>query len=157
MEDRGLKISRKKTDYLGLNGTDENRSVSLEGERLKSVNELKYLGSHVSSDRELDKEIIHRIKYGWINWRRTSGVLCDRRISARVKGKVYKTVVRPAIMYGAETWSIKKSQEKKLDAVEMKMLRWMCGVTKLDKIRSEIIRDTVKVREISSKIHPCKT
>ena len=58
----------------------------------------------------------------------------------------YKTVVRPAMMYGAETWAVKKAQEKKLDHVaEMRMLRWMSGVTKLDRIRNERIRGTTKV------------
>ena len=57
--------------------------------------------------------------------KRVSGILCDRRISLRVKGKVYKTVVRPAMMYGAEAWAVKKAQEKKLDVAEMRMLRWM--------------------------------
>ena len=38
--------------------------------------------------------------------------MCDRRKSLRVKGKVYKTVVRPAMMYGADTWAVKISQEK---------------------------------------------
>ena len=42
----------------------------------------------------------------------------------RVKGKVYKTVVRPAMMYGAETWAVKKAQEKKLDVAEMRMDEW---------------------------------
>ena len=35
-------------------------------------------------------------------------------------------------MYGAETWAVKNAQEKKLDVVEMRMLRWMSGVTKLE-------------------------
>ena len=55
------------------------------------------------------------------------------------------TVVRPALMYGAETWVLKKAQENKLEVAEMRMLRWMCGVTKLDKIRNERIRGTMKV------------
>ena len=42
-----------------------------------------------------------------------------KNISLRVKGKVYKTVVRPAMMYGAEMWAVKKAHEKKLDVVEM--------------------------------------
>ena len=42
-------------------------------------------------------------------------------VSLRVKRKVYKTVVRPAMMYGAETWAVKKAQEKKLDVAEMRM------------------------------------
>ena len=73
------------------------------------------------------------------------GILCDRRISFRVKGKVFKTVVRLAMVYGAETWAMKKAQEKKLDVAEMRMLRWMSGVTKLDRIRNERIRGTTKV------------
>ena len=53
------------------------------------------------------------------------------------QGKVYKTVVRPAMMYDAEMWAVNKVQEKKLDVAEMRMLRWMSGVTKLDRIRNE--------------------
>ena len=78
-------------------------------------------------------------------------MLCDKRISARVKGKAYKTVVRPAMIYGAEAWPIKKTQENKLDVAEMRMLRWMCGVTRWDRIRNEHIRGTVKVVEASAK------
>ena len=86
------------------------------------------------------------------NWKRISGILCDRRIRLRVKGKVYKTVVRPAMMYGAETCAAKKAQEKKLDVAEIRMLRWMNGVTKLDRIKNERIRGTTKVGEISKKV-----
>ena len=50
-------------------------------------------------------------------------------------------------MYGAETWAVKKAQEKKLDVAEMRMLRWMSGVTKLDRIRG-----TTKVGEIFKKV-----
>ena len=46
---------------------------------------------------------------------------------------------------------MKKPQEKKLDVVEMRMLRWMNGVTKLDRIRNERIRGTTKVGEEMSK------
>ena len=70
----------------------------------------------------------------------------------KIKGKVYRTVVRPALMYGAETWALKKAQEKKLKVAEMRMLRWMCEVTKLDKIRNERIRGTTKVGEITKKV-----
>ena len=68
------------------------------------------------------------------------------------QGKVYRTVVRPALMYGAETWALKKAQEKKLEVAELRMVRPMCGVTKLDKIRHERIRGTTKVGEITKKV-----
>ena len=49
-------------------------------------------------------------------------------------------------------WAVKEAQEKKLDVAEMRMLRWMSGVTKLDRIRNERIRGTTKVGEISKKV-----
>ena len=42
-------------------------------------------------------------------------------------------------MYDAETWAVKKAQEKKLDVVETRMLRWTFGVSKRDGIRNERI------------------
>ena len=50
----------------------------------------------------------------------------------RVKWKVYKTVVKPAMIYGVKTMAVKKPQ--KLGVAEMRISRWMHGVTKLDRI-----------------------
>ena len=82
-----------------------------------------------------------------------SGVLCDRRMNEKIKGKVYRTVVRPALVqYGAEIWALKKAQEKKLEVAEIRMLLCMCRVTKLDNIRNERIRGTTKVGKITKKV-----
>ena len=116
------------------------------------VNTFKYLGATLA---DLDAEMTLRIQSRWKNGESVSGILCDRRISFRVKGKVYKTVVRPAIVYGAETWAVKKAQEKKLDVAEMRMLRWMSGVTKLDILRIGRIRGTTNLGEISKKVPEC--
>jgi hypothetical protein len=40
-------------------------------------------------------------------------------------------------MYGPECWAMKKKDERKLHIAEMIMLRWMCGVTRMDKVRNE--------------------
>ena len=53
------------------------------------------------------------------------------------------------------TWPVKKAHEKKMEVTEMKMLRWMCGITRLDKIRHEKIRGTTKVGEISKTVQEC--
>ena len=65
------------------------------------------------------------LQMGRKNWKRVSGVLCDRRMNVKIKGKVYRTVVRPALMYGAETLVTTKAQEKKLQVAEIRMLRWL--------------------------------
>ena len=94
----------------------------------------------------------NRIQAGWNGWRRVTGVLCDRRVTARMKGKVYKTEVRPVLMYGSETVALTKGQEKELEMAELKMLRFSLGVTKLDKIRNEFIRGTAHVRRLGDKM-----
>ena len=68
------------------------------------------------------------------------------------KGKVYKTVVRPALLYGAETWATTRRQEAPPEVNEMRRLIWMCGVTRRDKIRNEHIRGTTRVVQAYRKI-----
>ena len=153
LEDRGLKISRTKTEYLRLNGGDQGEGIKIEQAEVKRIKSFKYLGSYVAENGDMDEEISQRIKSAWYNWKKTSGVLCDKRISARrLKGKVYKSVVRPALLYSSETWPMKRAQEKRMEVAEMRMLRWMCGVTRLDRIKNDYIRGTVKVAEVTKKM-----
>ena len=67
----------------------------------------------------------------------------------KLKGKTYRTVARPALVYGAETWSTTKSQERRREGNEMRMLRWMSGVTEKDRIRNEHVRGSVEVAPVA--------
>ena len=89
-------------------------------------------------------EITQIVSAAWRNGKRCNGVLCDRRMPVKLKGMVYKTVVTPALLYGAETWATTRGQEARLEVNEMMMLRWMCGVTRIDNIRNEHIRGTTR-------------
>ena len=100
----------------------------------------------------METEIAKRVGAGWMNWKKCSGVLCDKRMPVKLTGKVYRTVVRPAMLYGAETWATTKRQESRIEVNEMRMLRWMCGVTRKYEIRNEHIRGTTKVVQASRKI-----
>ena len=127
------------------------RSVKIVGEELQRMHHFKYLGSSVEERGGMTTEITQRVSAAWSNWKRYSGVLCDRRMPVKLKGKVYKTVVRPALLYGAETWATTRGQEARLEVNEMRMLRWMCGVTRRDKIRNENIRGTTRVVQASQR------
>ena len=102
---------------------------------------FKYLGSVVSADGSCEEEVRRRIQSGWMCWRKISGVLCDKKLSAKVKGKMYKSVVRPAMMYGMDTVAVTGRQVKKMEVAELKMVRWSLGVTRKDRIRNRYIRD----------------
>ncbi|KAK3521254.1 hypothetical protein QTP70_001548 [Hemibagrus guttatus] len=71
-------------------------------------------------------------------------------------GKVYNTVVRPAMLYGLETVSLRKRQESELEVAELKMLRFSLGVTRLDRIRNEYIRGTAHVGCLGDKVREAR-
>ena len=81
-----------------------------------------------------------------------SGILCDKRVPQKLKGKFYRTAVRPAMLYGAECWPTKRRHVQQLGVAEMRMLRWMCGHTRKDRIRNDDIRDKVGVAPIEEKL-----
>ena len=80
-----------------------------------------------------------------------SEVICDRRVPAGVKRKVYKVAVRPAMVYGVETMALTKRQEAEVELAELKMLRFSLGVTQMDNIRNEYIRGTTQVGKFGDK------
>ena len=51
-------------------------------------------------------EITHRVNAARRHGKRCSDVLCNRRMPVKLKGNAYTTVVRPVLLYGAETWEI---------------------------------------------------
>ncbi|KAK3564136.1 hypothetical protein QTP86_007804 [Hemibagrus guttatus] len=152
LERRGMKVSGSKTEYMCVNEREGSGTVRLQGEEVKKVQEFKYLGSTVQSNGECGKEVKKRVQAGWNGWRKVWGVLCERKISARIKGKVYRTVVRAAMLYGLETVSLRKRQESELEVAELKMLRFSLGVTRLDRIRDEYIRGTGHVGRLGDKV-----
>ncbi len=98
-------------------------TIVLDGQPLNITDSFKYLGSIISSDGSIDEGNDQRIKVGWMKWKQLSSVLCDRKVPVKTKGKVYKTAVRPAILYGSECWAPNKKTLTKLHTTEMKMLR----------------------------------
>ena len=130
----------------------DEEELKMQGEKVKRAKNFKYLGSTVSSDGRREEEVRRRIQAGWMSWKKVSGVLCDRKLSARVKGKMYKSVVRPAMLYGMETVAVTERQVGKIEVAELNMVRWALGVTRKDKIRSEYVRGTSKIAKLGDKL-----
>ena len=145
LERRGMQVTRRKTEYMCVNERQVKGTVKMKGEEVAKVDDFKYLGSTVQSNGECGREVKKRVQAGWNGWRRMSGVICDRRVPARVTGKVYKVAVRTAMLYGLETVALTKRQEAEMEMAELKLLRCSLGVTRMDKIRNEYIRGAAQV------------
>ena len=150
--ERGMKVSRSKTEYLCINGGNDNETVKMEYTKVPRIKKFKYLGLTVQESGDCEMEVKKRVQAGWNGWRRVLGVICDRRLPARLKGKVYSSVVRPAIVYGLETVAVTKKQVEEMEVAEMKMLRFAMGVMRKDKIKNEHIRSTVRVERLGMKM-----
>ncbi|XP_019240777.1 PREDICTED: uncharacterized protein LOC109220764 [Nicotiana attenuata] len=93
---------------------EEEVEVKINTQVIPTRDSFKYLGSIIQGNGEIDEDITHRIGAGWMRWRLASGVLCDKNVPPRLKGKFYRVVVRPAMLYGAECWPVKKSHVQKM-------------------------------------------
>jgi len=61
-------------------------------------------------------------------------------------------VVKLALLYGVKCWPIKKTKIQILKVAEIRMIRWMCGYIRLDKLKNMVIREKVGVALIEDKI-----
>ena len=139
-----MKVSKSKTEYLCINGGNDKKTVKMDDTKVPRVKEFNYLGSTVqessSCEREVEEESAGRME----RMEKSIGVICDRRLPARVKGKVYSLVIRAGMVYGLETVAVTKKQVEEMEVAEMKMLRFAMGVTRKDKIKNEFIRGIVE-------------
>ncbi|KAL6565931.1 hypothetical protein OROHE_004986 [Orobanche hederae] len=134
------------------NSDREAEMITFDGKVVHGSTFFRYLGSIIQKDGELDGDVAHRIKAGWLKWKSATWVLCDPDMPHRLKGKFYRTAIRPALLYGTECWAVKQCHVQKMNVAEMRMLRWMCGHTKKDRLRNEVIREKVRVASIEDKM-----
>ncbi|GJW09732.1 retrovirus-related pol polyprotein LINE-1 [Tanacetum coccineum] len=156
LEDNGLRVSREKTEYLRCDfGRYEvlHQEVNIRiGDRILQPKEsFRYLGSVIHRSGRIDEDVAHRIGVGWMKWRAASGVMCDRRIPLKLKGKFYRVAIRPA-MYGSQCWQITKAQANREEVAESRMLRWTCGKTMVDMIPNGVFRAELDVDSIIDKM-----
>ncbi|XP_023235755.1 uncharacterized protein LOC111635126 [Centruroides sculpturatus] len=109
--------------FCNLDGLPGTGSLTLNGIPLPESTEFRYLGSLLQKDGNIDKKITRRINAGWLKWKQVTGITCDKRIPLKVRGLIYKTVIRPVLMYGCECWPTTATEEKRLHVAEMRMLR----------------------------------
>ena len=150
IENKGLRISRSKTEYLVP--SHQQGVVKLEGEQLPSVNStlVQYL---IDGSGGCGKDVDGWIKVAWSRWRDLSGVIYDKKVPMKLKSKLHKTVVRPAMVYGSECWALRKQEEQRLHATEMKMLRWSQGKTRAQDYKEKHKLDSKQISDSAFGAH----
>jgi hypothetical protein len=101
LEAKGFRLSRSKMEYIKCDFsaiTQEEGDVRLDGQVVPKKDIFRYLGSMLQKNGDIDEYVSHRIKVSWLKWRQAFGVLYDPRVPLKLKGKFYRTVIRPAML-----------------------------------------------------------
>ena len=114
-ERHGLRVRRTKTAYTPCNDYGNNprnyEEIQLGDDKLNTVTTFKYVGSIFDSNGGAQRDISNRVKLAWMKCKQLTGVLCDKQVLIELKDKVYKTVIKPTMTYGAECWAVRKKYE----------------------------------------------
>ena len=124
MESRGLRVSRQKTEYLAPL-TSECR-LTMDNRELPTVSKFKYLGSIFDAGGGVETDCKNRVCLAWNKWRELTGVVCDKRVSLKLKHQLYKTAIKPTLCHAGQCWM---KDEQPLSKSDMCMLRWIQGVS----------------------------
>ena len=146
----GLRMNMKKTKVMfNKNVVKTNQAIEIGGEIIEEVDEYIYLlvGQKVRASPGFEEEIKRRISMGWVAFGKHSNIFRSK-MPMKLKRQVYNQCVIPVITYGAETWSLTKALEKKLQSSQRAMERKMIGITWRDRKRNTWVRKETKVRDI---------
>ena len=124
--------------------------VSLAGVPIPCTNSFEYFGSTIEATGGCGADVDNRVRSAWYSWRGLSGVICDKKVPVKLKNKLYKTVIRPTLIYGSECWALHRAEQQRMHTTEMKMLRWIQGKTRKDRIRNEKFRSEAMVKPITT-------
>jgi endonuclease/exonuclease/phosphatase family metal-dependent hydrolase len=128
----GLRINTAKTKYMLAGGTEADRArlgstVTIDGDEFEVVDEFVYLGSLVTADNDTSREIRRRIVSGSRAYYGLHKQLRSNRLSLRTKYTMYKTLIRPVVLYGHETWTMLEEDLRALGVFERRVLRTIYG------------------------------
>ena len=103
-------------------------SWEIDGETVETVSDFISLGSKITADGDCSHEIKRRLLLGRKAMTNLDGILKSRDITLPTKIHLVKAMVCPVVMYGCESWTIKKAECQRIDAFELFLWRGLLRV-----------------------------
>ena len=113
---------------------------------------LFYLCYICDSSDKCERDVVHRMNEGYRAWGALKSVLSNRGLRIKAKKCLYEGVIVPTALYGAEAWGMRSAERRKGNVLEMKCLRSLVGVSRMDRVRNEEVRRRARIeRELASR------
>ena len=111
-----LKLNIQKTEIMASSLIT---SWQIYGETMETVRDFIFLGSKITADGDCSHEIKRRLFLGSKAMTKLDSLLKSRDITLSTKFCLVKAMVFPVVMYGYESWTIKKAEHRRIDAFEL--------------------------------------
>ena len=115
-EKAGLKLNFQKTKMMASGSIT---SWQIDGETVETVRDFILLGSKISADSDCSREIKRCLLLGRKAMTNLDSILRSIDITLPTKVHIIKAMVFPVVMYGCESWTIKKAEHRRIDAFEL--------------------------------------
>ena len=112
----GLKLEIQKTKIMASGPIT---SWQIDGKTVETVANFIFLGSKITADGDCSHEIKRRLLLGRKVMTNLGSILKSRDITLSTKVCVVKAMVFPVVMYGCESWTIKKAEYQRIDAFQL--------------------------------------
>ena len=96
-----------------------NTSWQIDGETVETVADFIFLGSKITADGDCSHEIKRRLVLGMKVMTNIDSILKSRDITLSTKVRLVKAMVFPVVMYGCESWTVKKAECRRINAFEL--------------------------------------
>ena len=115
-EKAGLKLNIQKTKIMASGPIT---SWEVDGETVETVADFIFLGSKIAADGDCSHEIKRRLLLGRKAMTNLDSIVKSRDITLPTKVCLVKAMICPVVMYGCESWTVKKAEHQRTDAFEL--------------------------------------
>ena len=140
-EKAGLYLNVGKTKVMM---TEDQGEMVVDGKHIEVVSHFIFLGSLITKDGFCEKEIRRRLAMGRSAMGGLTKIWKDRGITLRTNIRLVKALVFHIVLYGAESWTMRKLERKMIDAFELWCWRRLLRVTWIDRKTNVWVIDNIK-------------
>ena len=112
----GLKLNIQKTKIMASSPIT---SWEIDGETVETVSDFTFGGSKITADGDCSHEIKRRLLLGRKVMTNPDSIFKSRDITLPTKVRLVKAMVFPVVIYGCESWTVKKAESQRIDAFEL--------------------------------------
>ena len=150
-ERKGLRVNVVKCKVMRINARN-NEAITVNGLALEDVEKFTYLGATVCKQGGCEEDVKARLGKARKAFVKLNRIWNSSSVSRKTKSSLYKTLVKPVLVYGCETWKINESHAKKRDVFQNRCLRRVMKIKWQDKISNRALLERANMERLREEI-----